>query len=84
MRPGLWRMAGVGCVVLVLGVCGFALIQQLREYGSIPAMARAYERQARLEREQIGAGTQALPVIQTHARGEQPEVVLKHHSHGVK
>ncbi|MBK6854342.1 MAG: hypothetical protein IPG93_22860 [Burkholderiales bacterium] len=81
--PGLWRVTLVGVVLLALGVCGVALYQ-LRVHGSIPAMARAYERQARLEREQFGGETQALPVFQTHARGEQPDMVHKHHSHGVK
>lgn len=84
LLPSLLRVALVGSVVLALGVCGFALSQQLREHGSIPAMARAYERQARLEREQVGGGTQALPVVQTHARGDQPEMMHKHHSQGVR
>lgn len=70
---GAWRFVLVLAAMSVVGACGMTLREQLLEHGSVRGMARAAERQARVERQH----RQALPPPAAKAAANVQHVPLQ-------
>jgi hypothetical protein len=68
------RLALVGSVTVAIALGGVTFHLELREHGSVRRMAKAYERQARAERDRVDNAPVFLarPSAEIHTRGEPP------------